>query len=72
MYYEPINSILIFLALTLILSACGNNEDENTPTNTTEEVSEQPYIDDANAEDTAADTSSTGVYQEEVIEEETR
>jgi hypothetical protein len=58
-------STIIFL--TLFIASCGNDEIDTTET----EIIEEIFIDNANAEETAADTSSTGVYQEEVIEEET-
>lgn len=54
------------LTLSSLLTSCGNDDikDGNTP----EEVVEETFVDNANAEFTAADTSSTGVYQEEVEE----
>ena len=63
-----LNSILIILSLTLILSACNSSEENITlPENTAEKVEPQP--DDVVAKETAADTSSTGVYQEKEDEE---
>jgi len=63
-----INSIIVTLTLTIIISACDNSQDKNIPSNTDEQTIEQPHIDDMNIEETAADTSSTRVYKEEVIE----
>ena len=50
----------------LILFSCGGDEptDEEINAEETEE-----FVDNPDAEETAADTSSTGVYQEEVSEE---
>lgn len=60
--------ILPFSILALFfIVACGEDEPINDETN--EEVVEE-FIDNPNAEETAADTSSTGVYQEEVDESE--
>ena len=57
---------LLFSVFTIVFFtiSCGNEPSE-------EEIIEDvlnPFTDDANAEVTAADTSSTGVYQEEVDE----
>jgi len=62
--------LLAFLSIfcfMFFITSCGGEE----PTD--EEILEEleTFVDDANAEETAADTSSTGVYQEEVNEEET-
>ncbi|MCB0401558.1 MAG: hypothetical protein KDD41_05705 [Flavobacteriales bacterium] len=51
------------LALLFVTACSGDVEIENT-----EETVEE-FVDDPNAEQTAADTSSSGVYQEEVSEE---
>jgi hypothetical protein len=56
-------SIFIFL---FFITSCGGDEPTDEMLDETQEV----FIDDANAEITAADTSSTGVYQEEVDETE--
>lgn len=61
-------SLFIFSS-TFILISCENESTTSKQEPST--IVETPYIDDANAEETAADTSSTGVYQEEVVEEET-
>ena len=59
-------AVLSIFCFTFFMISCGNEE----PTEEiTEEVVEETFVDDANAEETAADTSSTGVYQEEVSEE---
>jgi hypothetical protein len=60
-------TFLSIFTLILFFTACGN--DEHIEEEVIEEVVE-PFVDDANAETTAADTSSTGVYQEEVNENE--
>ncbi len=60
----PLLSIFSFL---LILNSCSNDEPKKE---IKDEVIEETFTDDANAEVTAADTSSTGVYQEEVDETE--
>ena len=63
-------TLLSILALSIIIlhaSSCKNDQPSE------EEVIEEvlaPFTDDANTEFTAADTSSTGVYQEEVNESE--
>ena len=54
-------SIFIFIFL---ITSCGGEEPTDEIINEVEE-----FVDDSNAEETAADTSSTGVYQEEVTEE---
>ncbi len=61
-------SFLSILALILSVSSCGN---EDPKEEIIKEVIEEVASDDVNSEETAADKSSTGVYQEEVVEEET-
>jgi len=59
--------VLSILATAFFLTSCADEkliEEETHQDIKTEEV----FVDDANAEVTAADTSSTGVYQEEVEE----
>ena len=61
--------ILNILIFSIFISSCADEkiiEEETHQIIKTEEV----FVDDANAEVTAADTSSTGVYQEEVNESE--
>lgn len=59
---------LSILTSTFFLTSCGNEEH---PINEIETKDiEEVFIDDSSAEETAADTSSTGVYQEEVPEQE--
>jgi len=60
---------LLFIISILFLFSCGSdsNIDETIIEDST---ATQNQVDDANAEFTAADTSSTGVYQEEVDENE--
>jgi hypothetical protein len=65
--------IFLFASLftfTLFMVSCGS--DEATQEEADEEIEAvlESFTDDANAEVTAADTSSTGVYQEEVDETE--
>ncbi|MDF1672122.1 MAG: hypothetical protein P1U41_01345 [Vicingaceae bacterium] len=55
-------ALLSIFTFVLFLTSCGGDEP-------VEEVIEEVVVDDPNAEITAADTSSTGVYQEEVSEE---
>ncbi len=55
-------ALLSIFTFVLFLTSCGGEEP-------VEEVIEEVVVDDPNAEITAADTSSTGVYQEEVSEE---
>lgn len=58
--------IFYFITLSLFIASCGsepNTEEINTIDSS---ATENQIKDDANAEFTAADTSSTGVYQEEV------
>ena len=57
----------IFISL-LVLNACENKGDSLKKTESKE--IEKVFIDDVNAEITAADTSSSGVYQEETLEGE--
>jgi hypothetical protein len=62
--------LLTFLSIftfILFLTSCGAEEQTDE---IIKEVVETVSADDVNSEETAADTSSTGVYQEEVIEEE--
>ena len=61
---KKILAIISLFSFTLFITSCGGEEP-------TEEIIEEVFVDDANAEKTAADTSSTGVYQEEVTEEVT-
>lgn len=58
--------LALFSIFTLILfiTSCGGDEPEIIE----EEVIEEVIVDDPNSEVTAADTSSTGVYQEEETE----
>ncbi len=58
-------ALLGIFGFMFFITSCG---DEEVIEETTEEVVEE-FVDDPNAEETAADTSSTGVYQEEVSEE---
>lgn len=55
-------ALLSIFTFVLFLTSCGGEEP-------VKEVIEEVVVDDPNAEITAADTSSTGVYQEEVSEE---
>ena len=60
-------TILSLFSFLLFITACENHKP------TEEEIIDEvlaPFSDDANAETTAADTSSTGVYQKEVNESE--
>ena len=58
-------TLLSIFTFIFFMTSCGGEE----PTDEMiEEV--ETFVDDANAEITAADTSSTGVYQEEVSDEE--
>lgn len=57
--------IIPFSILALLFVTSCSDDVETTET---EETVEE-FVDDPNAEQTAADTSSTGVYQEEVSEE---
>ena len=59
---KKLATLLSILTFVLFLTSCGGDEP-------IEEVIEEVVVDDPNAEETAADTSSTGVYQEEVSEE---
>jgi hypothetical protein len=61
-------SLLSIFTLLLFITSCGG--EEPTLDEITEDLVEEVAIDDVNTEETAADTSSTGVYQEEVVEEE--
>jgi len=62
---------LHLFSILIVLIGCGNENEKSIPTEEQEVITETPFIDDENAEETAADTSSTGVYQEEVVEEDT-
>ncbi len=62
-------SLISIFAIFLFITSCGSEEPVNKEI--IEEVVEEVAVDDVNSEETAADTSSTGVYQEEVAEEET-
>lgn len=56
-------ALLSIFTLILFITSCGGDDPEII-----EEVIEETIVDDPNAEITAADTSSTGVYQEEATE----
>jgi len=56
-------AVLSVFTFIFFMTSCGGEE----PTD--EMVQGETFVDDSNAEITAADTSSTGVYQEEVSEE---
>jgi len=57
-------AVLSVFCFVFILTSCGGEE-------STDEIEKaEEFIDDVNAEDTAADTSSTGVYQEEISNNE--
>lgn len=58
------------LTFSIFIFSCGSDEPTQEEANEVIEEVFGPFSDDANAEFTAADTSSTGVYQEEVIETE--
>lgn len=65
---KKIIAVLSIFTFIFFITSCGGEE----PTDEmVEDVIEGTFVDDANAEETAADTSSTGVYQEEEVEEET-
>ena len=55
---------------TLFITSCGSDDVIEDETTEEEVIVEETFTDDATAEVTAADTSSTGVYQEEVDETE--
>ena len=59
-------AVLSIFCFSFFIISCGGEE----PTDEMIEEVEEVFIDDVNAEETAADTSSTGVYQEEVEEGE--
>jgi hypothetical protein len=59
-------TFLSILTFIFFMASCGGEEPTDEMIDGVEE-----FIDDSNAEETAADTSSTGVYQEEVTDEET-
>ena len=50
-------SLLSIFTFVLFLTSCSGEDPKE------EIVIEENFVDDANAEETAADTSSTGVYQ---------
>lgn len=56
------------ILLTLFFFACGTTDENQSEINIDSLQTEEVFIDDVNAEITAADTSSTGVYQEEADE----
>ena len=60
-------ALFCIFTLTIFISSCGGEE----PTEEMIEEVVEEVVDDPNAETTAADTSATGVYQEEVEEGET-
>jgi hypothetical protein len=60
-------ALLSIFTFVIFLTSCGGDE----PTDEMIEDVVEEVVDDPNAEITAADTSSTGVYQEEVEEGET-
>lgn len=62
--------LTFLLSITLVLFSCNSTENNQEEINQDSTVVEEVFIDNANAEVTAADTSSTGVYQEEVNEDE--
>ena len=59
---KKLATLLSIFTFVLFLTSCGGDEP-------IDEVVEEIVVDDPNAETTAADTSSTGVFQEEVSEE---
>lgn len=63
---KKILTLLSIFTLFLFITSCGG---EDPTDEMMDEV--ETFVDDASAEQTAADTSSTGVYQEEVVEEAT-
>lgn len=67
---KKLNSLLVLILAIIFISACGNEEKQTSPTESANITVEKTFTDDPNAEETAADTSSTGVYQEVVNEEE--
>jgi len=60
--------LTFLLSITLLLFSCISTENNQEEINQDSNLVEEVFIDNANAEVTAADTSSTGVYQEEVNE----
>ena len=62
------NIIYIIISLSLLASCHSDHSHDEVLEDST--AVEAVFIDDANAEVTAADTSSTGVYQEEVNKDE--
>jgi len=65
---KKINTFLSLSVLIIFLSACENKANQTLPTEPVSTTTEKTYSDDLDAEKTAADTSSTGVYQEEINE----
>jgi len=63
---KKLAAFLSLFTFVLFLTSCGGDEPTDEQL---EETTEEVVVDDPNAEITAADTSSTGVYQEEVSEE---
>lgn len=59
---------LILLSITFFFFSCGSTDDNVNDITNDSTQTEEVFIDDANAEITAADTSSTGVFQEEADE----
>jgi len=63
---KNITLVLSIFAFSFFVSSCSNNEENNLTQDSTKVDS--TFKDNPNAEVTAADTSSTGVYQEKVDE----
>lgn len=63
-------NLFLYSTALIILFSC-NNTNQETTLNESETNNDSVFVDDSNAEFTAADTSSTGVYQEEVNEDQT-
>jgi hypothetical protein len=61
------NLILLF-SITFLFFACNTSEDNQEEINSDSTETQEVFIDDVNSEVTAADTSSTGVFQEEADE----
>lgn len=59
---------LLFIVSLLFLISCGSEPSGDEIVGEDSTATQEQTLDDANAEFTAADTSSTGVYQEEVDE----
>lgn len=58
--------LFYLITLSLFIVSCGSEPNTEEISTTDSTATENQIKDDANAEFTAADTSSTGVYQEEV------